>query len=877
MLEKRNPDLSSCNTNSIKSDNSNLIPEITSYNQQQVSNVLCFWGNNEFTFEENLEIENFLSAWKFDTEDFLKLSDKLRWKYLILRIIKKIGDWLSVVQNLELFNGLDEEIAIKLIEAWEWWSVWKNIEKFNTQDYSNIVLHLLDEWEEESIFIEAVGMIGWTGRVIDHKFNGLINKKVALKLIEKWYDYMVLYQLWMFHWLDREIFSLLRDKIDIGDYANFSLTDDEIIEEIHLAHDKSYILAWFYDYLYKSPKFSNIICEILLSKSYLEEIDIKILLDEWFIDKILNSLTNYKDWDIKFQELFLYSIEAYIGGAGSLELSKIDFIGYLQESGEKRNIWEENFRELINKMRYLIMMQKSNTDVDRFLLKNIPSYILSLVYSIRDYSPKNLDKYSDKSEHLEKYSFNPEGYNFSLSNFLGYKLREGRQLDTALLDDYKARIANITQISKDRHSLKLAVHNLAQVQNISLKTAWLESQILEFLLTKEASNITKEDFDILIAYQLMGKIEQFIKNSNDKLPISADTETMHMVQILSLLQEYWDPLKESIRKIEKIALKKDTNDKIIPDFKLLLRQFGRNTPKEIINLNKDRIINSIVQSFANRPEHSITDSVIKKSILEKCKSVLQKTNITREEQEEFAKSFDTQDFIWLSDIEKQEAFIKKWKQQVEEHFWSTDSLGLNLRSISKVQQSIYSTLQQETKKFEKIVDKNGGQNERHIFARFGKNKYDALARGVGDICLGVDEWMWENREYFELVLFDTDRLKCIGTVMLLNMPEPDGKKYLLYCPNPSIEFDDKVSSFNLFDQIYKIVKKFAQDNNFDGVLFNPTNGLSTNRSWDFQTALEQSQLKDIDGKIMKIDLKKEHVLWRGYEYRNNLSFLYIKS
>lgn len=222
--------------------------------------------------------------------------------------------------------------------------------------------------------------------------------------------------------------------------------------------------------------------------------------------------------------------------------------------------------------------------------------------------------------------------------------------------------------------------------------------------------------------------------------------------------------------------------------------------------------------------------MIQKSILEKCKAVLQKTDITQEEQEAFAKSFTIYDFTGLQDPIKQEAFKNKWKRQVEENFGSADVLGLNLRSIAKTQQSIYSTLQQETQKFEEIVDKNGLQSERHVFARFGKTKYDALARGVGDICLGGDEKMWTNPNYFELVLFDTDRIKCVGTVMLLNMIEPDGKKYLLYSPNPSVEFDDKVSSFKLFDQLSQIMIQFAQENNFEAIVFNPEHGQSTNRS-----------------------------------------------
>lgn len=237
----------------------------------------------------------------------------------------------------------------------------------------------------------------------------------------------------------------------------------------------------------------------------------------------------------------------------------------------------------------------------------------------------------------------------------------------------------------------------------------------------------------------MGRFEQFIKNSNDKLATSTDPETMHMVQILALLQEYGDPLKESVRKLEKLTLQKDANGVNTPDATFLLNQFGQNTPKEVTDLTRDRILDSIIRSFSQRPEHTITDIVIQKSILEKCKSVLQKTDITTKEQEEFAKSFQFQDFMGLGDIDKQQLFITKWRQQVAEHFGSSDVLRLNLRGIAKTQQSIYSTLQQETQKFEEIVDKNGLQSERHVFARFGKTKYDALARGVGDICLGKDK------------------------------------------------------------------------------------------------------------------------------------------
>ncbi len=560
------------------------------------------------------------------------------------------------------------------------------------------------------------------------------------------------------------------------------------------------------------------------------------------------------------------------GGAPSL-ISSFKKI-YLEGDLEKlQNFVTENRKR---------MSEILKTGSEWLEFQNLPistTDIARSIYPKRDYSPKDINIYVDQSEHLRQYTFNPEGYTFTLSNLLGYKLKEGVQMDTVLLENFKTRVQNITNISKDKASLNIALDSLAQVHEILLESTGFESRILEFLLKKQERSwgITKEDFDILIAYQLMGRFEQFIKNSNDKLATSTDPETMHMVQILALLQEYGDPLKESVRKLEKLALQKDANGANTSDTTFLLNQFGRSTPKEVTDLNKDRIISSMVGSFSKRPEHTITDSIIRKSILEKCKAVLQKTDITEEEQEVFAKSFTTTDFIGLQDPIKQEVFESKWKRQVEENFGSTDVLGLNLRSITKTQQSIYSALQQETQKFEEIVDKNGLQSERHVFARFGKTKYDAFARGVGDICLGLDEKMWTNPNYFELVLFDADRLKCIGTVMLLNMPEPDGKRYLLYGPNPSVEFDDKVSSFKLFDQLSRIVTEFAQENDFDGVVFDPEHGRSTNRSWDFQTALEKSQLKENDGKIKKIDLKKDHLLWGNYEYREDLSFLWKKS
>lgn len=107
------------------------------------------------------------------------------------------------------------------------------------------------------------------------------------------------------------------------------------------------------------------------------------------------------------------------------------------------------------------------------------------IYPKRDYSPKDINIYVDQSEHLRQYTFNPEGYTFTLSNLLGYKLKEGVQMDTVLLENFKTRVQNITNISKDKASLNIALDSLAQVHEILLESTGFESRILEFLLKKQ--------------------------------------------------------------------------------------------------------------------------------------------------------------------------------------------------------------------------------------------------------------------------------------------------------------------------------------------------------------------------------------------------------
>ena len=496
--------------------------------------------------------------------------------------------------------------------------------------------------------------------------------------------------------------------------------------------------------------------------------------------------------------------------------------------------------------------------------------VAPFIYPNRNFSPNNLNEYKDATEHLDNYTYNAEWYNFTLSNLLGYKLIEWKEKDSSIIEKFKKNIEHISSISKDNASLWKSVLEYAKNLWIIIESQELESQILEYLFKKEAlwEKINVEDFDLLIAYQLMWKYDEFMKSSNDKLASYADEDTQYMIQIQALLKEYWDPLKESIRTLEKSTL--EWKDRAYFD------SFLRETPKEVSDFIKQKTINSIIRSFANRPSETITNEIVQKSIDTKLKAILQETDITETQRIDLWKEFYWKDFQFSNNEELQKIFIKKWKEQVENHFGSVDKLWLNIKSIAQTQDDIYNILQTESNKFESITSKKWQNKERHVFARFGKTKSDAYARWVWDICIWTDPKMWKNSNYFELILFDSDRQKNIWTTMLLHMEENPSEKYLLFWPNPSVEFDDKVSSAKLFEQISRIIIQFAKENNYDWVLFDPTHGKSTNRSGDFQQALNNSQLKNDSWEISKIDLSANHILGWWYQYKNNLSYLWRK-
>ena len=213
---------------------------------------------------------------------------------------------------------------------------------------------------------------------------------------------------------------------------------------------------------------------------------------------------------------------------------------------------------------------------------------------------------------------------------------------------------------------------------------------------------------------------------------------------------------------------------------------------------------------------------------------------------------------------------------------------MDIKPIQILQERTYQILKEEIDKYEEIVEEDIIKNnqtgkekrtlkkkkEREINGYFSKTKENGLARMVADVCIATDPSMWLKKNYFEYVFFDPERKKCVGTTMLLDI-EDGGKKYLLYCPNPSTELVSKVSADQLYFQITREIKKFAKENGFDGIILDKTHGRSTNRPGLFQKALEDSLLRDEKENLISINLENSQSLSQ-YSYQKGLNFVWKK-
>lgn len=481
--------------------------------------------------------------------------------------------------------------------------------------------------------------------------------------------------------------------------------------------------------------------------------------------------------------------------------------------------------------------------------------LLREVYQQRNYDTyKYLDQYEDRSQDLASYKFDGGGYAFRLSGLVGYRVKEGASSDDALITEFSSRIAAIKNIAA---SESLSQYVTQEVPHSKAQT--LEGKILDYFRVK---GYTVDTMNVLLAYQLLGSYDNFVSASSDRVSLEESQASKNYILLDELVNQYGDNMKETIKAIqEKVAQSEDREL-----FSAVFREKYEKKYAEALTI--------IAKDLAKIPREKISDATLQKKIVKTIKNVFQGTPEIQKLAEEFSQLFSVNDFDTLGEV---------WNKHINQLLVVDEGGRIDTEKVESLQSAVYTRLQNEIGKYEEIkeVDEKKKRTEeklskeRTIKGYFSKNRENAHARMVGDICLAGDPNMLKNPKYFELVLFDEERTKCVGTTMLLEMDEPKGeKKYLLYCPNPSVGLVSEVSAKRLYQMLTRQVTRFASDNGFDALLVDKKHGRSTNRAGLFQQSLEQSCLKDKAGKERLVSLTDSHTLGGGYTYQNDLQLVW---
>ncbi|MFA4817460.1 MAG: hypothetical protein WC608_01900 [Parcubacteria group bacterium] len=570
---------------------------------------------------------------------------------------------------------------------------------------------------------------------------------------------------------------------------------------------------------------------------------------QFFKDAILVSSEDVVNYINKFKKLFT---EVKDFSSGFQEF-------YIDSFIKKENNPEEK-KILIEKLKSIVLDIAENRPI---LEEDKKLYELACreVYPQRNYNTyAHIDKYKDRMEDLYQYKFSRDGYKILVDGVSEIKIKEGEIINPAILKKYTDHIQKISGLASV-NALENFFREKFQGKEDIPET--IEGKLLEYIKDKSDDEIT----DIIFAYQLRDEYENFIGGTRDRAGESSSEIEKEYIMLTELAERFGDRLKDTIKEITDKAL--SGPDKIF---------FVGTGEKVISEEGLKELSTKISSDLAKLPADKLNDKIVQKKITSVLKARFQKIPELKNEAENIASRFSAR---LLANLENDLLY------QVAEALKNKSVSGsISANNMESMRSRCFQEIQGELEKYEEVLEVDQQKKElgeqkksnkmRELRGYFSKNKENAHARMVADVCLADDPEMLENKKYFEFVLFDEERNKNVGTVMLLAMPEPDGKKYLLYCPNPAVEMLAKVSAKKLYEKITKCVIDFAKNNEFDGILFKASLGHSTNRAGKFYEALSSSRLKDNNGKSEEINLSEAHKLGSSYLYKEQLSFVWKK-
>lgn len=558
----------------------------------------------------------------------------------------------------------------------------------------------------------------------------------------------------------------------------------------------------------------------------------------------------------------------------------------------RENEWFENIRNMQENLGHA----KKLTDEQR----SSPNHLtmVKIVYPQSNYSAyEENEKLPDYNEHLKKNKFDENGYRMKMTGALGYERTNPEKPE--LLESYRQRMQSIREIASNPENVYKNIEQLlnkAQISSLSKNKNPLEygADLLQLIMDNENRKQKKltpaftdqELADLAIAYHLRGQVEEFYHGTADQLSESGDQQTKDYIQWDALSRLYVEDGKQTLTTLCEELKKDEYGKKILTQ--LAEKYRSPNIPSEtklkekLQPVMKD--LKSILQKAPDVSKHR--DIVMKRldnSIVSFCQGIIKSfDDETRAKAINLIKQFVHDRLVpisgdYLENLDKP-LYIQELRKIIDEFSFNP------LQSVEKILTPDAATIQQEVGSYKVKMETDTTEEgktvrkqatERNIIGYFSKTAEASNARGAARICIAGDTKMWENKNYFEFVMFNEDTKKCEGTVMLLNIEEGN-KKYLLYCPNPSEHLISQVSFENCYKKITKIITDFAKENNYDGIVIgSPVAGRCSNRTGGFAHSVENARLKDKTGQLIELKLKQSYHLGGGYNYGGEKDLLHL--
>ena len=527
-------------------------------------------------------------------------------------------------------------------------------------------------------------------------------------------------------------------------------------------------------------------------------------------------------------------------------------------------------------------------------------YLVRYAFPDGNYSTyeKNLGC-GDKLAHVDRYQFDREGYPVVLTGLLGYKVKEGAEPDQALLGAYTDRLGRIRQFvssrGPDNEALQRAFEE--KVGAIFEEKAWPEFRSITELTLKEKmlclflgeairrrqkGQSGEPDLgicDLIVEYKYAfhEDLEAYVARSADSVKAYPDDTSRNYMLLAELSVIYGENVKHVLRhNIFEELEDSEHYDRIVEVFSGKLGEGGEE--KNLTNKQWSRIDNT----FSN--EKIPVDR--KPDVLYKQVYDIFSSNIEFESKEQKQEFEDKLKGIFAEleanlTVEKFKELLPKfyklralYRSSINAKLTELFTYDINqiFQELAKYEESVEEEAKERRIGGEKDKESKKSTKKRNIRGFFTKTAETANARMGAYLCIAGDSKMWDNENYFELVMVDEDTNKCVGLVMLMEIKGENGKKYLWFGPNPFESFLDVVSSRACYEYLYGRACEFAGNNDFDGIVVPSKDeqilGQCTNRGGDFPGFIKASRLRDSKDNLAVVEFGKKHTLGGSYGYED---------